>query len=256
MNTTTTVLNHVPAPKPNAGKVRKPKQTKAEAVAPQNMLLAKALEASHKNAAFTALVTSAKQTLAEASDYFREGGEAEAKGRETANSVIKSLAEGLNAGLILPERVSQILGELFGFVPKSDGSDGKTPAGKGGDIRKRIVRLADTLAFVSGKDVKFFDPIPSDNVDQARLLCSSVLADVEGGKSTWRAYDEIADIKRDLLVKVPLAFDAKQIAKIVEALCGDEAVDRITSNEPLFNAYSALLKVLLVQFTPKQPTNA
>lgn len=194
-----------------------------------------------KVAAKLVLMGTVRQQLAHAADLFSEGGDKAAEATEIAAKAAKALYQARIDGVLLPDEVSGALGDVFGYKPKADGTPGKTPAGQGEAIRKRVVRAAQAAEFVTGGDGgAFFTGLPENEVQ-------SVLNGVETGSlSIYTAYDKFAEIKRDNATRVDPAFDPKRIGALVEKLSEKGAGDRLRQSPALITAYTALIDVLNV----------
>lgn len=137
--------------------------------------------------------------------------------------------------------VSAMLGDVFGYRPKADGTPGATPNGAGGTIRKRLSRLIDVNEYVEtgGKSVTTFTALlPLE--DTAALVAS---LGTKGGSifSVYKALDKLASAARAPKV---IAFDPKAIVKIAESLAGEHGLPALQSSSDLRAAYGAVLEVL------------
>lgn len=196
-----------------------------------------------------------RQRLAEAYDLFREGGEKAEEGRKIADEASVSLYQGRATGALSTEEVSGLLGDIFGYKPKADGSPGKTPDGQGEAIRKRVVRAAQAKQhLLTGDGGSFFEGLDgkSETNPEGKFGVQS-FEDVmnkldRGDVSIWTVYDVIGDIRNHNREGVPAAFNPKTIAKIVEGLTDDvdAAATAIGSNPGLVTAYAALMDALRV----------
>lgn len=194
----------------------------------------------------------ARQTLAEAKDLFSQGEEQRSKAQETAAKAGILLYQDRAQGRMSNEELNGLLGDIFGFRGKGDDKDkvlpaghpnaGKTPAGEGEAIRKRVVRFVQADGFVNGGETsKFFD-----GMDKAKV--SQVLNNLANDKLPfWQAYVTLSDMKREGSTgRINPAFDAKAIAKIVAALATSEAPQKWAENPALVKSYSALLNIIRV----------
>lgn len=186
-------------------------------------------------------LSEARQKLAEAADLYSEGEGKETEAQEAASKAAILLYTARTAGTISADELTGILGDQFGFKDKQDGTPSKTPKGRGEGIRKRIVRAVQGHEFVNGGDGgRFFAGLPSDEI-------ADVLSAMEGGEYTvWRAYDLLAQIKRENANRVDIAFDPKRIASIAAKLQEDGAVAKFVQNAALRDAYTALWSVIRV----------
>jgi hypothetical protein len=206
-----------------------------------------AMDISHQAAAKMQHMGEARQKLAEAKDLSSKGEDFAVEAQETAASAIALLYQARVNGEVSAEEVSSALGDTFGYKPKKDGSPGKTPAGLGEPIRKRIVRLSQAAQFATSEDGSpedvstFFKGMDKGDVAQ-------VLNEVENKNlSPWRAYERFAEMKREASEKrVNPAFDAKRVASMAAALTEAGAVDNLISDPGLWAAYGTLINVLRV----------
>lgn len=204
-----------------------------------------AMEITHMAREKMAHLGEARQKLAEANDLSSKGEEFADEARETAASAIAILYQARVNGEVSAEEVSAALGDTFGYKPKRDGKPGKTPAGLGEPIRKRIVRLVQAAQFATandGEDVSTF----FKGMDKGEI--AQVLNEVDNSNmSPWSAYDRFAEMKRENADKrVNLAFDSKRIASIAAALTEVGAVDNLIADPGLWAAYGTLINVLRV----------
>lgn len=200
----------------------------------------------------SAIISNAKQRLAEAFDDLRDGEYRVKSAKELADEAGLILYQGLvtevtRNGKVMPlvsmAEVSAALGDITGFVPKKDGSPGKTPAGEGGHIRKRIVRAAQAYAYAMGGDGgSFFNGLPVEEIaDVVHWLDSGEL-------SLWAAYDRFATIKKDHLEKKEAAFNPAAISKIADKLGEDvtASAQAWLANPELVAAYAALRDIMAI----------
>lgn len=187
-----------------------------------------------------------RQGFAEAKDLFDAADGSTVSATEIADRNAVSLYQAKTAGYIQGEEISAVLGDIFGYKPKKDGKPGKTPAGQGEAIRKRIVRAISADDYVqNGDGGQFFEGLPEDEIE-------GVLNAVHSGSlSLWTAYERFAEIKRDHVVKTEAAFDPKRIAALVEALSQDGSSAIVNGNPALLAVYDALTTVLnIITNTP------
>lgn len=181
-----------------------------------------------------------RQRLAEAADLFSEGKGREAEASEIADDAALRLYQARADGLVSNDEISGVLRDIFGAVPRKDGTPGNTPAGQGAHIRKRIVRAVNALEYVTNGDGgRFFEGLPEGEVEDA-------LNRLKNGGSIWSAYEDFADIRKAHMVRTNAAFDPKRIGAIVESLSEEGAAKMIAENPALVEAYAALLDVLNV----------
>lgn len=182
-----------------------------------------------------------RQSLAEAADLFRAGTDSEKQAVEVASKAALALYQARADNLVSAAEVSAALGDEFGYKMKADNTPGKTPAGQGEAIRKRIVRAAQAHDYVmNGDGGKFFEGLPAAEVN-------SILASMETGDiGFWAAYEAFAELKRDNAVKTIPAFNHKHIAGLVDALSEKGAADNFKNNPELVATYAALIDILRI----------
>ena len=182
------------------------------------------------------LLSLSKQRLAHAADLFADGKAKNGEAAEVANNGALPLYQGRIAGLFSNAEVSAALGDIFGYKPKSNGEPGKTPAGEGEALRKRIVRAVAAFEYSTGQDDggKFFAGLPADEIEQ-------VCRELDGGYiSLFTAYERFADIRKDHTARTEAAFNPKHIEGLCDSLAKPEAVSIIKGNPDLLSAYAAL----------------
>jgi hypothetical protein len=196
------------------------------------------------------------QLLAEAKDGFDKAGDENVAATVTAAKATLLLYQARVDGRATADEVNAKLGDVFGFQMKGAGNSqvrvdagspdaSKTPFGKASDIRKRIVRAVDAKAFSNGEDVKFFDAIPDENVEECREAVAVLIDQMEGDElSIWSFYDGVSKAKREHMVKLDRAFDARHIAALVETLEGPDAVATLADDAVLMAAYRNLVSAL------------
>lgn len=190
-----------------------------------------------------ALLGSVRQRLAEAADAFREIGEEAQGATEIAADAAFRLYQAQRDGLLSKEEVSAVLGDAFGYKPKQDGTPGKTPAGKGEDIRKRVVRLHAATRYANAGEADAFHK----GMDTGAV--ASIVASMESGNlSIWSAYDSLGKLKAEGRETVAPAFNPKAVAAMAEKLAANGAVDAIGENAALQAAHMALRDVLCVLY--------
>lgn len=226
--------------------IRLSKGTRSNIFEQEAVRIAEAAAAKHQQ------LSEARQKLAEAKDYYQKGAEFSTEAEQAASRAAVLLFEARHSGQVSADEVSGILGDQFGWKAKKDGTNSKTPAGAGEGIRKRIVRAVNAAAYVDGTTEKpdaFFEGLPEDEV-------AAVINDMRkpNGISIWQAYNNFADIKKGFNVRLPMAFDASKIAKLVEQLSEAGAGDKVRSNNSLRSAYGGLLRILAVIGTESEPT--
>ena len=181
-------------------------------------------------------IATAKQRLAHAADLYGEGKSKNTEASDVANLGAVPLYQGRSTGLLTNAEVSAVLGDVFGYKPKADGTPGKTPKGEGEALRKRINRAVAAYEYAIGTDDggKFFAGLPTDEVF---AVCNEVN---NGDCSLFTAYERFADIKKEHTAKTEQAFSVKHIESLCESLGKPEAVAIITGNSELIAAYAAL----------------
>lgn len=189
-----------------------------------------------------------RQRLAEVADLTREEAELSSEAASIASEAASKIWEGLREGLFDRERANAILGDVFGFMgtgkakgevlPAGHPNAGKTPAGTGQVIRKRLTRLEQAAAFVEdGEATAFFDGLPESDVE-------NVLHRVEtGATSIWSAYSELQEMRKELNsgTRIPVAFNPDALGKMLESLSHvDQAAAAFVENEALAERYADL----------------
>lgn len=190
------------------------------------------------------LLGSVRQRLAQAADAFSDINSEANEATEIAADAAFRLYQAQVNGLLSKDEVSAVLGDAFGYKPKADGTPGKTPAGKGEDIRKRVARLYAASRYVNaGEADAFHKDMPSDGVAQ-------IVGSMEqGGVTIWTAYDSLGKLKAEGRPDaVPPAFNPKTLAAMVEKLTSTGAVAAIGENAALQTAHMALRDALCVLY--------
>lgn len=204
-----------------------------------NMLSGAASAINAKLAAKADLLAIAKQKLAHAADLFSDGRAKNSEASDIANSGAIPLYDGAVSGYFSPAEVSAALGDIFGYKPKADGTPGKTPAGEGEAIRKRIVRAVSAYHYVTGTDGgKFFAGLP---VEEIAPVCEAI---GNGSLSLFTAYERFADIRKEHTAKADQAFSVKHVEGLCESLAKPEALAIIRGNPELQKAYGLMLALL------------
>lgn len=194
---------------------------------------------SQKIADKLSIVGTVKQRLAEAYDLFKAGDAKADEANEIAAEAGRRLYQARTSGVVTSNELSAMLGDVWGFKPKSDGTPGKTPNGQGEAIRKRVVRAVQASDYVeNGEETAFFKGLDENEV-------SAILDAVEAGEmSIYSAYDQFAALKRENTTRTETAFDPKKIAAIFEKLSeggGVPAAQMFLANPALLAAYAALM---------------
>jgi hypothetical protein len=66
----------------------------------------------------------------------------------------------------------------------------------------------------------------------------------QGDIPLFTAYDKFAKLKAEMKTPMPLAFDAKRLAKIYEELCGKDADKTIQASSELRTVYATLADII------------
>lgn len=191
------------------------------------------------------------RTFSDAKATFEESTDIGGKGEKIANVGAIDLYRLRVAGLVSKDEATSILGDVFGYVTKPDGSPSKTPFGKGSDIRKRIVRLYDAQAFARDTTGTVKCPAYLEGVDRGAIL--SIVEAVEefdtsdmeakSGISIWTGYNKIGALKDKESSLAPIMRPAA-VMKMVEALLLPSAVEAGAANEELRQAWLKLSDAL------------
>jgi hypothetical protein len=187
-----------------------------------------------------------RQKLAQVADEAKANGEQAKETEGLAASAATRLYIARINGTITGDELTSLLGDTFGYKPKQDGTPGKTPAGVGEAIRKRIVRAVQGYDFVHGADGgRFFETMDADAVAPVISAIGRVKKNEKGetvsdGISVWDAYIKLGDIKSQGTVRLPFAFDAKKILSLTESLSEAGARGKLLSNPSLLKAYAGL----------------
>ncbi len=186
---------------------------------------------------------SIRQKLALAADTFRDGNGMTKEATGYADEAATGLYQAISDGLVSKDEVSPVLGDYFGFKPKKGPGGigevpGKTPAGEGEAIRKRINRLIAAKDFVQGEHIAYFDGCPTDEIED-------VLNGVRNGTvSLWTAYERLAEIVKEHKDKVAAALDPVKVIAMAKALSGQDAIQAFATNTALVEAYVVLTKMI------------
>lgn len=203
------------------------------------------------------LRSEASQRMAELADLEGEKGEVNEEVETLAARITGMLYSGMTAGLITREEASADLGAQFGFVPKKDGSPGKTPQGVGKAIRDRLVRNVAAHDFATGGDGgTYFEGVEPDWMASEEFESMTVLDvitrlesdDPEIQINSWYAYKVLQDIKRNNSHTVELAFDAKRIASLAAKLgkSVEASAKLLNADENLLEAWADLIAVFAI----------
>lgn len=184
-----------------------------------------------------------RQKLAQVADEAKQHGEQAAETEALADQSATRLYQARIAGMVTADETSALLGDVFGYKPKQDGTPGKTPAGAGETIRKRVVRAVQGWDFVNGGDGgRFYETM--NTADVAPVI--NAIGREQDGVSIWHAYKMLGDIKSQLTVRLPFAFDPKKILSLTESLSEAGAREKLIGNPSLLRAYGGLFDQLAV----------
>lgn len=202
-------------------------------------------------------VSEARQRLAQAYDLYREGDDKADEARAVANKAMLTLYQDRIRGIVSKDEVTAVLGDIFGYKAKKDGSPSKTPDGLGEVLRKRINRAVDAHDYVKsipenrdddeplpeGDGGRFFEGLPDTDV-QALLSRIGDTDQDAAAISLWAVYDRTAEIKREHASRTEAVFDPKRVAAMAEKLSSPEAVSIFAGNPALVAAYRGLVETL------------
>lgn len=191
----------------------------------------------------TRFLSEVRQRLAQVADEAKQHGEHAAETEKLADMSATRLYQARISGMINGDELSGLLGDVFGYKPKQDGTPGKTPAGTGEIIRKRIVRMVQGYDFVNGGDGgRFYETL--DRNDVAPVI--DAIGRKDDGISIWHAFKLLGDLKSQTTVRLPFAFDAKKIIGLTESLSEAGARDKLLNNPALLRAYAGLFDQLQI----------
>jgi hypothetical protein len=253
---TTQKLSNTPANAPEAP-LEAPESTEGENQSIRTgtslfaLVAAGAGQSMHQKVAFMGDI---RQKLAQVADQSGDKEELTQEIEGLAASAATRLFLARKNGMISGDELSGLLGDVFGYVEKKDGSPGKTPAGAGATIRKRVVRALQGWDFVNGGDGgRFFETMDKDEVAPiinsiGRVKKVEHTAEdgtvteeiVSDGPTVWAAYKTLGDLKSQSTVRVEMAFDPKKIAALGDKLIEAGARDKLLSNPSLIKAYKYL----------------
>jgi hypothetical protein len=216
-------------------------------------------QAEQKVAAKVTMMTKARSLLEEAKKTFSEGETKSGEGESKAYQGAFQLYALSVAGSVSKEEVSQLLGEVFGFKAKTNGSGiSKTPEKAGEAIRKRIVRATEARLYADGKTN---DP-PAWAGKASREDVASVMNAVDEGKKALNyAYNELGELKGKT-EGVQLFANINQIQKLINQLTDKAAAGVIAKSPPLLNAYAnlqaaiAMMDAEVTKIDPEVPLDA
>lgn len=193
-----------------------------------------------------------RQRLAQVADESKAHGEHAQETEALADTSGTRLYQARVAGVITQDELNGLLGDVFGYKPKQDGTPGKTPAGMGELIRKRVVRAVQGTDFISGGDGgRFFETM--DPAEVAPVIASIGRTKknekgetVSDGISLWMAWKKLGDMKSQGTVRLPFAFDPKKILSLTESLSEAGAREKLMGNPSLLKAYGGLFDQLRI----------
>lgn len=197
-----------------------------------------------------------RQHLAEVADMAKEVGDASSEVTTKSASVGFELFEARKAGDLSPVEVSDILGDIFGVKgtgkflgsvmrPGEKGA-GKTPAGVGEDIRKRVTRAHSAWDYTQNglsPSTKYFDGL---EVEEVGAVLDQLEA--EGEHNIYWLYRELTEMKRDASDPIPFHLNAERIAAFATKLGENIKATAASINKDgeLKASYAGLLQTLLV----------
>lgn len=196
-----------------------------------------------------------RQRLAQLADEAKKNGDDAAETESLAANSATRLFLARRNGIVSADELTGLLGDIFGYKPKQDGTPGRTPAGVGEAMRKRIVRGLQGWDFAHGGDGgRFFETMSADDVAPIVNSIGAVKKVKEGdkevivpdGPTVWHAYKLLGDLKSQGTVRIPFAFDPKKIVGLMEALSEAGAREKLLGNPPLLKAYGGLFDQLQV----------
>lgn len=198
-------------------------------------------------------VGQARQILALASDLYREGTSRHDEAVETANKAMLTLYRDRVSGIVSADEVTGILGDIFGYKAKKDGTPSKTPDALGEVLRKRIVRAVAAHDYVKSDPANRDDGEAEPETDGGAFFKGLPTSDVYGLVSNigdefnlWTFYDATAQLKKDHTNRVAAAFDPKRMAALADTLNVPDAAIRILDVPGLKAAYTGLIETLLM----------
>ncbi len=198
-----------------------------------------------------------RQHLAEVADMAKEAGDTTAEVTAKAAAVGYELFDARRTGQLQANEVSEILGEIFGVKgtgknvgkvmrPGEKGA-GKTPAGTGEEIRKRVVRAVAAADFVANGPspaTKYFN----DSFEQSDIqpLLNDLSPDGDG--NIWSFYRQLQEMKRVNNDPVPFHLNAERIAKFATSISEGikQTAANINGNNELKAAYAGLMQQILL----------
>jgi hypothetical protein len=220
-------------------------------------LLAFTASSSERSIAKTQLRQTIRQHLAEVADMAKEAGQTSSAVTAKAAEVGMELLNARISGDLSPAEVSDILGDIFGVkgtgkavgqvLRPGEKSAGKTPAGTGEEIRKRVVRAYAAYDFLNNgpsSATKYFDGMDSDTVQP---LFSSLMDD-DSEATLWSFYNDLGAAKREANDPTPFHLNPERIAKLATTV-GENVkatAKAINGDSDLKASYAGLLQQLLI----------
>lgn len=210
----------------------------------RNAINERATEKAERLAAKVRHLSEARGFLTDARALHLEGEDFASDAQTSANKGAMILYQDRLSGVLTADEVSGILGDVFGYKPKNDGTPGKTPAGLGEPVRKRIVRAVSAAEYAtSGDDVPaptFFKGLDKGDVAQ-------IVNELDNGNiGLWDFYRKSADLKSAASQRVNPAFDPRRILAMAEALSEPAAIGLWLKDARIEDAYATLVNVLAI----------
>lgn len=193
-----------------------------------------------------ATLDTAKAAFEDAKALYAAGDDKAAQGDEMADIGAKALYNCQLEGSVTKEETSALMGQIFGYKAKPDGTPSKTPAGQGEVIRKRIVRAVDAANYLNGNGdcPKFLEGVELGDA-------ASVIGQFEAGHiSIFTAYDKLGKLKEKATLHP--AYNPAMLAKIAAELLKPEAAKAIAKSPELLGAYTALAIAMDTLQAPEQ----
>lgn len=199
-----------------------------------------------------------RQHLAEVVDLGRTAAEGSSELTAKAASVAFELYQARVSGDLSPGEVSDILGDIFGVKgtgknigrvmrPGEKGA-GKTPAGTGEEIRKRVVRAHAAWDFARNglsPSTKYFEGFEQSEV---QTMVDNLAATSDDGTTLWSFYKDIGDAKREMNDTTPFHLNPERVAKLAGTLSENikTIANAINGNSELKAAYAGLFQQFLI----------
>lgn len=198
------------------------------------------------------IIQVAKQRLAEADDTFRDASEKAAAAKSIVADVATQLYQARRDDILPDAELSAVLGDIFGYKAKKDGTPSATPNGAGETIRKYVRFLTAAREAVGGDNVgRAFATLDADQMERIAVVVASVDS---GDISVHTAFDNIADIRKVERVTVEKAIDPKHIAGLADVLSQPGMADVLRNSEALIAAYTMLRNVTDAAFKVAETT--